>query len=174
MLVADAYPIHWNALIDICNASDRMCLTHTASIIYQSLIGIVICNYPHLHLRFLSLLLELTQFYLQCTDCCMGLWDDNDRWLTTKFLYSHWNCWNCIFVTMVGDWHEFRVDAWMNRVCSSDMMYEQTQIWNMWVNDMFPMQCIAYMSPVYLLRCTGIDRSSGEMHGWIEYIDRIR
>jgi hypothetical protein len=136
-----------------------MCLTHPTSIIHQLLIGIMICNYPHLHLRFLSLLLELMQLYIQCTDCHMGLWDDNDRWLTTTFIYSHWNCWNCIFVIMVGDWHEFCVDAWMNWVCSSDMMYEQTQIWNMWVNDMFPMQCIAYMSPIFVM-----------MHGdWQEF-----
>ena len=53
---------------------------------------------------------------------------------------------------MRGDLCEFRVDAWMNRVSSSDMMNEQMQIWNIWVNDMFPMQYIAYMSPVYCLK----------------------
>jgi hypothetical protein len=107
---------------------------------WEAIIRIYIWDYYHFSLNSRS---------CQCTNYRIGLWDDNPRWLTTKFIYSHWNCWNCIFVTMRRDWHEFHVDAWMNRIYSSDMMNEQMQIWNIRVNNMFPMQCIAYMTPVY-------------------------
>jgi len=66
---------------------------------------------------------------------------------------------------MHGDWHEFCVDAWMNQKYTSDMMNEQMHIWNIWVNGMFPMQCIAYMTPVYCWK-----RICVTMHGhWQEF-----
>lgn len=147
MLVADAYPTHWNALMYIYNVSDRMYLTHPASIVHQSLTGILICNHPHPHLRFLSLLLELMQLYIQCTDCCMGLWDDNNRWLTTQF----------ITIEIVEILYLLRCEGFdTSSVWMHGWIRHIARIWwmNIWksgilVNDMLPMQCIAYMSVVY-------------------------